>query len=123
MRRWLDDNPWESEDGPTLKYLCQRDYHWTVPMCWIGDDLLAISGIGHDDIAMLPGAQIFDVATGVELNSFAGPRGASFAPAGGCTPLPPPPRQAIAYTPSVSSHASTSARKPGTTDTRSRRTR
>jgi hypothetical protein len=48
-------------------------------MCWIGDDLLAISGLGNDDIAMLPGARIFDVTTGAELTSYPGPRGAFFA--------------------------------------------
>jgi hypothetical protein len=79
MRRWLAENRWESEDGPTLKYLCHRAYHWDVPMCWIGDGLLAISGIGNDDEAMLDGVRIFDVATGAELNTFAGPRGALFA--------------------------------------------
>jgi hypothetical protein len=48
-------------------------------MCWIGDDLLAVSGIGTDDVAMLDGARVFDVATGAELVTFPGPRGAFFA--------------------------------------------
>ncbi len=59
--------------------LCQRAYHWTSPMCWIGDDLLAVSGIGDDDLALLPGVRIFDAPTGAELTAFAGPRGALFA--------------------------------------------
>ncbi|MEU4245400.1 hypothetical protein [Actinoplanes sp. NPDC026619] len=79
LSRWLDTNPWESEDGPTRQILCHRDYHWNIPMCWVGDDLLAISGIGSDDIAILPGVRIFDVATGVELHTFPGPRGALFS--------------------------------------------
>jgi hypothetical protein len=79
LRRWLDEYRWESEDGATLKYLCQRDYHWNTPMCWIGEDLLAVSGIGTDDVAMLDGARVFDVATGAELVTFPGPRGAFFA--------------------------------------------
>ncbi|GAA4445721.1 hypothetical protein [Phytohabitans houttuyneae] len=78
LHRWLDTNPWESEDGPTRRALCHRDYHWNVPMCWIGDNLLAVSGIGQDDIAILPGVRLFDVGSGVELHHFAGPRGALF---------------------------------------------
>jgi hypothetical protein len=79
LHRWLEVNPWESEDGPTRHRLCYRDYHWNIPMCWIGDNLLAISGVGTDDIAMLPGVRIFDVTTGVELHTFPGPRGALFS--------------------------------------------
>lgn len=78
LRRWLDAYPWESEDGPTLRSLCYRDYHWTVPMAWVGDDLLAVSGIGTDDEAMLPGVRIFDVTSGREVRTLAGPRGALF---------------------------------------------
>lgn len=79
LHRWLDTNPWESEDGPTRQHLCHRDYHWNVPMCWIGDNLLAVSGIGTDDVAMLPGVRIFDVTTGVEIQTFPGPREALFS--------------------------------------------
>lgn len=79
LHRWLDTNPWESEDGPTRERLCHRDYHWNTPTCWIGDNLLAVSGIGSDDIAILPGVRIFDVTTGVELHTFPGPRGALFS--------------------------------------------
>jgi hypothetical protein len=71
-RVW-DLERWES------RALCQRDYHWNVPMCWIGDDLVAVSGIGTDDIAMLPGVRVFDATTGVELLTFAGPRGELFS--------------------------------------------
>ena len=79
LRRWLTDNPWESEDGPTRKTLCWRDYHWTSPMCWVGSDLLALSGIGVDDDALLPGVRVFDAASGAELIAFPGPAGALFA--------------------------------------------
>lgn len=78
VHRWLETDRWESEDGPTRRRLCQRWYHWNVPMCWIGDDLLAVSGIGSDDLAMLPGVRIFDVTTGAELHTFPGPSGALF---------------------------------------------
>jgi len=79
LRRWLDGNVWESEDGETRVNLCYREYHWNIPMCWIGDDLLAVSGIGDDDLAILPGARIFDVTADVELIAFPGPRGQFFA--------------------------------------------
>jgi hypothetical protein len=79
LHRWLETNPWESDDGPTRHELCHRDYHWNSPMSWIGDDLLAVSGIGADDEAMLAGVRIFDAATGLELHTFPGPQGALFS--------------------------------------------
>jgi hypothetical protein len=79
LRLWAGGNAWESDDGPSRRALCQRDYFWNEPMCWIGDSLLAISGLGRDDEAMLPGVRIFDAETGLELNSFAGPGGALFS--------------------------------------------
>ncbi len=36
IARWLDENVWESEDGPTLKDLWVDD-SWGRPMCWIDD--------------------------------------------------------------------------------------
>jgi hypothetical protein len=74
-RSWLADNPWESEDGPSWRPLCQRWYHWDKPMCWVADDLLAVSGIGSGDEAMLDGVRVFDAASGDEVTAFAGPRG------------------------------------------------
>jgi hypothetical protein len=79
---WLHDNVWESEDGPSLRTLCQRGYHWDAPMCWTGENLLAVSGIGGDDEAMLQGVRIFDVSMGAEVGAFAGPAGALFAAGG-----------------------------------------
>lgn len=71
LRRWLTVNPWESEDGPSLRRLCQRWYHWDSPMCWVGENLLAVYGIGEDDEALLPGVRIFDVAGDAEVSAFA----------------------------------------------------
>jgi hypothetical protein len=48
-------------------------------MCWLGDDLLVVSGLGDDDEALLPGVRIFDVPTGTELTAFPGPHGDLFA--------------------------------------------
>ncbi|GAA1619541.1 hypothetical protein GCM10009828_054740 [Actinoplanes couchii] len=82
LRAWLGGNVGESEDGPSLRSLTSRDYYWNAPMCWIGDDLLAVSGIGPDDVSMLAGVQIFDAASGTGQHTFAGPRSALFASGG-----------------------------------------
>ncbi|GHJ10383.1 hypothetical protein TPA0907_47500 [Micromonospora humidisoli] len=79
LRPWLDGNVWESEDGPTRRTLCQRDYFWNGPLCFVGDTLLAVGGLGDDDETMLPGVRLFDVASGRELTTFAGPAGAWFS--------------------------------------------
>lgn len=79
LQAWLDGNVWESEDGPTRRRLGQRWYYWNRPMCWVGDTLLAMSGLGDDDEAMLPGVRVVDVVTGDEVQAFAAPSGALFA--------------------------------------------
>jgi hypothetical protein len=78
LQRWTTQNPWESEDGPSVRRLCMRNYHWGHPMCWVGDDELAISGIGFDDEHMLPGVRVFNARSGQEINTFAGPDGQLF---------------------------------------------
>jgi hypothetical protein len=78
-RRWLGENVWESEDGPSLRWMCQRGYHWDAPLCWITGDLLAISGIGDDDDMMLAGVRIFHAGTGTQVRAFAGPQGKLFS--------------------------------------------
>jgi hypothetical protein len=75
LHAWLDGNVWESEDGPSKHMLCQRWYHWDVGMCFVGDTTVAVSGIGDDDIAMLPGVRMFSVTSGAQLTAFAGPAG------------------------------------------------
>ncbi len=73
--RWLQENVWESEDGPTKKYLCQRAYKWDAPLCWIDDQHLAVWGYGEDDEWLIPAARIFDVTTGSQIRWFPGPKG------------------------------------------------
>jgi len=73
LKRWLKDNVWEAEDGESMKSLCWRDYYWDGPMCWIDDHTVAIWGIGEDDLLMIPGVRLFDVVSGEEKKSFAGP--------------------------------------------------
>jgi len=79
LDRWLRTNVWESEDGPSRHRLCQRAYHWDIPMCFMTDNLLAVSGIGFDDEAMLAGVRVFSAASGHEITAFAGPTGELFS--------------------------------------------
>ena len=78
LRRWLRDNPWESEDGPSKRWLCGRHYYWDGPLCWIDDRTVAIWGYGNDDENLIPAALLFDAETGRLTRWFAGPAG-SFA--------------------------------------------
>lgn len=75
MNRWIEDNPWESEDGTTRQTLCGRNYFWGGPLCWIDDKTVAVWGYGNDDENMLPAALLFDVETGRRVRWFAGPVG------------------------------------------------
>jgi hypothetical protein len=43
LTRWLNENVWESENGPTARNLCCQD-NWDQPMCWIDDRTLAAWG-------------------------------------------------------------------------------
>lgn len=78
LERWLGENVWESEDGPSKHRLLQRDYHWDGPLCWLDDARLAVAGYGADDQWLLPAVQIFDVRTGARERWFPGPRGPMF---------------------------------------------
>jgi hypothetical protein len=75
LHRWLRENPWESEDGPSRRSLCWRDYFWDGPLCWVGNDRLAVWGYGTDDEWLVPAVRVFDAASGREAHWFAGPRG------------------------------------------------
>ncbi len=75
LPRWLIDNVWESEDGPTKKVLCSRHYYWDGPLCWIDNHTLAVWGYGDDESLLVPAVRIFDVLTGEETRWFAGPTG------------------------------------------------
>jgi len=77
LREWVEANPWESEDGESKKDLCQRWYYWDSPLCWTGDDTLAVWGYGEDDEWLIPAVRLFDANSGSELAWFAGPQVAS----------------------------------------------
>ena len=70
---WLERNPWESEDGPSLKTLAGRAYFWDGSLCWIDDSTIAIWGWGEDDEWLIPAVRFFDVSVGRELYWFPGP--------------------------------------------------
>lgn len=94
LERWLSDNVWESEDGPSWRPLCARAYYWDQGMTWLDDHRVAIGGIGDDDDDMIEGVRIFDISVSGsgspsvyfsrawpqarELTSFAGPAGSFF---------------------------------------------
>lgn len=73
LSRWLDENVWESEDGPTRKSLSMREYCWGRPLCWIDEQTLAVWGHGSDDEWMIPAVTLWDVPSGREIDWFAGP--------------------------------------------------
>jgi hypothetical protein len=75
LKRWLEGNVFESEDGPTKKYFDQRWYFWEGPMCWIGDDALAVWGYGPDESCLLPAVMLYDVDHGRRASWFPGPQG------------------------------------------------
>ena len=75
LRRWLSENVWESEDGLSVREVCSRDGYWHGSICWIGNDTLAVWGIGERWSELIPGVRLFDVRSGEEVRSFTGPKG------------------------------------------------
>lgn len=73
LHHWIEENVWESENGLSLRNLCDRAYFWDGPICWIDDTTLAIWGEGRDADQMLPAVHVFNVATGADLYWLAGP--------------------------------------------------
>ncbi|WP_344953727.1 hypothetical protein [Actinomadura miaoliensis] len=72
---WRHENVYESEDGASVRDLRLVPYNWNVPMCWLDESRFAISGIGRDDQAMIPGVEIFSAESGTRIARFAGPEG------------------------------------------------
>lgn len=91
VKRWLAENVWESEDGPSIGTLCCRDYYWNAAIVWVDEKRVAVGGIGEDDNEIIDGARIFDVSqTGDrsgkyhstfvrEVQTIAGPHGLFFS--------------------------------------------
>ena len=75
MKKWMEDNIWEPEDGDTVRYMAQRWSFWDGPICWIDNRTLAVWGYGSDGGYLIPAVQLWDVVTGNEIRWFAGPHG------------------------------------------------
>lgn len=70
---WLSENPYESDDGESVKEFCHREYVWDTPLVWLNDQRLAVWGGGVDDKSLFPAIRIFDVSSGREVDWFPGP--------------------------------------------------
>ncbi len=74
LERWLADNVWESEDGPTRHQLTSRAWYWDGPLCWIDNHRVAVWGYGEND-PLLAAVQIFDLPNKRLEKWFPGPQG------------------------------------------------
>lgn len=73
IHEWLNNNVWESEDGPTKQRFCQRAYNWDEPLCWLDDRTLCVWGHSDDDLGLYPAVTIYDVVAGEQIDWFVGP--------------------------------------------------
>jgi hypothetical protein len=73
LRRWLDGNGYESEDGESRKELTFRENFWGGPLCWLDGRRLAVWGLGEAERHLVGAVRIFDVTTGREERRFVGP--------------------------------------------------
>ncbi len=69
---WLERNPWESEDGPSMRSLDERVYFWDTPILWLDKRRLAFWGEGDDATRMKPTVRIYDVVEGREVAAHPG---------------------------------------------------
>ncbi|HEX6044661.1 MAG TPA: hypothetical protein VFZ22_09255 [Pyrinomonadaceae bacterium] len=92
LEPWFASNVWESEDGPTRRDVCARDYYWDQGMTWLGEHTVVIGGIGKQDWLIVDGARIFDLTRNgepwardpdkyfpLEVFQFPGPAGKFFS--------------------------------------------
>lgn len=73
LRRFVQENPYESEDGESARSLAGREWCWDAPIAWLDARTVAIWGEGDSDTTLVPAAKIYDVVTGEELRTFPGP--------------------------------------------------
>jgi len=64
---------WESEDGESKKGSMSTLVYWDSPLCWTGDDKLAVWGYGEDDEWLIPAVRLLNANSGSEVAWFAGP--------------------------------------------------
>lgn len=71
LERWLEQNPFESEDGESRQtFNAWQD--WDMSTCWLDDTTLGVYGLGYED-RITPGIQLFDVRTGERTDFLFGP--------------------------------------------------
>ena len=75
VRRWLEEDPFEADDGAGKRYLCQRWHHWDGPLTWIDPTTLAVHGYGPSRASLRDAVLLFDVPSGEPVRWFPGPRG------------------------------------------------
>lgn len=75
LKAWYDENPWESENGASIRNLMWRNYAWDQPMCFADDQTLLVYGFGEDIDWLVPAALVFDVPSGRLRHWFPGPSG------------------------------------------------
>jgi len=73
LHRWLKENPWEADDGPSRNIIYERSYFEGGPLCWVDGNKLAVWGEGDDSLLMIPGVQIYDASKGEQIKWIAGP--------------------------------------------------
>lgn len=78
LHRWLYENPFESENGPSVRVLRETAYWGSSPCCFVDIRTLAIWGFGRDGDMMTAAAVLYDVPTGSQLRWFAGPPDGEF---------------------------------------------
>jgi hypothetical protein len=78
IARWLEENPYESEDGASVRVVAARDT-WDRPACWLDDNTAAVWGYGLIDDELndefVPGVSVYDVTAGTRVRRFLGPSG------------------------------------------------
>jgi hypothetical protein len=77
--RWLSENVWEGEDGPSAVEVVMRAYYWDTGACWVDERTVAVEGLGEDKNCIVAGARVFDVERVAEVATFAGPSGTFFS--------------------------------------------
>ncbi|HWI60378.1 MAG TPA: hypothetical protein VNT75_00925, partial [Symbiobacteriaceae bacterium] len=75
LDQWVAQSEWESEDGPSRRSLCSREYFWNGPLCWVDGTTVAVWGFGDAEEYLIDAVRLFDVTTGRQLKWFAGPHG------------------------------------------------
>lgn len=75
LARWLDENPFESEDGPTRRHLGGIRDFWDAPAVWLSDEVLGIWGGRYDSVAPRGLLERHHVRTGERLAMVPCPEG------------------------------------------------